>query len=115
MKRTLNNIEVIDLTVSSEDEREDFIVWSDLKELFVRKEVISDVLPVEERVLHVSLPKALHIWHVLVVIVLIRPLWVLDWFRIVPQYCSGIDSLCMMYNRKLLLLEQVYNILYNYY
>ena len=56
MKRTLSNIEVIDLTFSSEDESEDFFVRSDL---FVREEVISDVLPVEERVLHISsrLPK----------------------------------------------------------
>ena len=52
---------MIDLTVSSEDESEDFVVWSDLNEIVVREEVISDVLPVEERVLHVSLPKAIHI------------------------------------------------------
>ena len=61
MKRALSNIEVIDLTVSREDESEDFNVWSDLNEVVVREEVISDVLPVEERVLHVSLPKALQI------------------------------------------------------
>ena len=51
MKRTLRYIEVIDLTVSSEDESEDFIVWSDLNEIVVREEVISDIMPVEKRVI----------------------------------------------------------------
>ena len=52
MKR---NIEVIDLTLSSDDESEDAIVWSNLNELFVQEEVTFDVLPVEERV-YVSSP-----------------------------------------------------------
>ena len=55
MKRTYSNVEVIDLTFSSDDESEYFIACS-ANELFVREEVTSDVLLVEDHVVHVSTP-----------------------------------------------------------